>query len=419
MKTNAIRALDDSALLVALTTTLCQNRALTVYVLRLLQEVDTRRLFAAQGFPSLFAFCTQKLGLSEGAAYKRIHAARAARHYPQILEMLERGTLHLSAVALLKPRLTQDNAAALLQQAQGLSKEQLHRLLARWFPEAPTPARVQRLPMLRPTGVMDAGGPSTAPVEAASSMRTVPPQQAVGAPERAPASLLTSRPAFTSGSPPPPPAPPLPPPSVAAVYRLQVTLTEQTREALRELQELLGPRQAGHDLDAVIGRAIVTLRDKVLQSRHALRQLDLRPAAVVAPDTAQEPRPLQQEEATPPPLGAAAASRLEGSDVVPPRRPPAPARYIPAKVRRGVFLRDRGRCTFVASDGTRCSARGLEYHHRQAFARGGLHSLDNITLHCAAHNRLAADHDFGPAHMQRMIDARGQSTCGPRPPATG
>jgi len=65
-----------------------------------------------------------------------------------------------------------------------------------------------------------------------------------------------------------------------------------------------------------------------------------------------------------------------------------------------VFERDKGRCTYVNARGERCrETHYLELHHRQAFAQGGPHSLENLTLHCSAHNALAAERDFGREHM--------------------
>ncbi len=49
----------------------------------------------------MFDYCTERLLFSEGEAFYRIAAARAAREHPVILEMLAEGRLHLTAVALL------------------------------------------------------------------------------------------------------------------------------------------------------------------------------------------------------------------------------------------------------------------------------------------------------------------------------
>src|SRR6185436_16861463 len=71
--------------------------------------------------------------------------------------------------------------------------------------------------------------------------------------------------------------------------------------------------------------------------------------------------------------------------------------HIAAAVKREVWVRDRGCCTFVGASGRRCSARGaLEFHHRHPYAAGGEATVENIALRCAAHNRYEADVFYRP-----------------------
>ena len=60
----------------------------------------------------MFAYCTERLHLSEAEAYLRIAAARASREHPILLTMLADGRLHLTAIAKLAPHLTPDNREA-------------------------------------------------------------------------------------------------------------------------------------------------------------------------------------------------------------------------------------------------------------------------------------------------------------------
>jgi len=80
-------------------------------------EVDARRLYAREALPSMFAYCTDVLHLSEAEAYLRIEAARASRRFPAILEMLRDGRLHLSGIARLAPHLTAVNSDEVLNRA--------------------------------------------------------------------------------------------------------------------------------------------------------------------------------------------------------------------------------------------------------------------------------------------------------------
>ncbi len=90
-----------------------------------------------------------------------------------------------------------------------------------------------------------------------------------------------------------------------------------------------------------------------------------------------------------------------------PRRRPGssakkPSRHIPAEVRRTVWQRDGGRCTYRSAEGHRCGqADRIEFHHRVPWARCREHEVDNIALRCRAHNQYEAVLDFGAEKMNR------------------
>lgn len=52
-----------------------------------------------------------------------------------------------------------------------------------------------------------------------------------------------------------------------------------------------------------------------------------------------------------------------------------------------------------------CETRYLELHHLEPFGRGGQHATSNLVLRCAAHNRLAAEQDFGQNGVAARRDA--------------
>jgi hypothetical protein len=87
-----------------------------------LAEFDARRLYLGQGCSSLFTYCTQVLHLSEHAAYGRIEAARAARRFPVLLELLAGGALTVTAIGLLAPHLTVENHEHVLAAARHKTK---------------------------------------------------------------------------------------------------------------------------------------------------------------------------------------------------------------------------------------------------------------------------------------------------------
>jgi DNA-binding transcriptional MerR regulator len=77
-------------------------------------------------------------------------------------------------------------------------------------------------------------------------------------------------------------------------------------------------------------------------------------------------------------------------------------------VKRAVWARDSGRCTFVSETGRRCPARKcLEFDHVDEVARGGEASIAGIRLRCRAHNQYQAECTFGAGFMeQKREEAR-------------
>ena len=122
--------LSDPALLQGLHTHFGDETTAIAATLADLAEIDRRQLYREAGYSSLFAYCLGELPLSEDSAYKRIQAARAAQRFPAMAE----GRLHLTAVVLLAPHLTPDNAGELLAAAARKTRAQVEQLLAEYFP---------------------------------------------------------------------------------------------------------------------------------------------------------------------------------------------------------------------------------------------------------------------------------------------
>lgn len=81
------------------------------------------------------------------------------------------------------------------------------------------------------------------------------------------------------------------------------------------------------------------------------------------------------------------------------------SRHIPANVKRTVWQRDGGRCTYVDPITKRkCgSSHAIEYDHIYPAAMGGTATEDNLRLRCRAHNQLAAVHLYGVQKMAQFI----------------
>src|SRR5258706_5211968 len=152
MRAYSLSHLADPELQRDLTSAIAQDRTSTAWVLAHIAEFDARRLYVPAAYSSMHAYCVHELHLSEDAAAKRIQAARVARQFPAIFEALAKGRLHLSAVVLLAPYLTLENAEGLLAEASHRTKAEIEELLARRFPRSEAMGLVGALPAPSPPG---------------------------------------------------------------------------------------------------------------------------------------------------------------------------------------------------------------------------------------------------------------------------
>ena len=358
---NEVRRLADAALLCRLRDLVRRSAELTAAVLVHLGEVDARGLHVAEGYASLFAYCTGALGLSESATYKRIQAARVCRRLPSVLEAVECGRIHLSGLCLLAPYLDAGNAERVLADAVGRPKREIEHLAERLRPAPVAPyAPAAREPAPGQVGLdlVDAAAVSD------------PPSSPVATAAR----LAAGRPTTAS--------PTAPAPRVCTERHISLVATPKLEGLLDRARALLAHAEDGANSTAVVERALDLLVTTLEKKRFGI---GTRP---------RRTEPSSNTPRTPPPEA---------------ERPGAGARTaVPMAVRRVVYERDGGRCTFVGSSGHRCGeTRALELHHREPWARGGPDTPGNLTLHCRAHNALLARRDFGEDLIRARIRAGG------------
>jgi hypothetical protein len=140
-----LRGQQDEALLSDVRGLIGSQRELTARLVVYLAEIEHRRLHLLAGFSSMFEFCVKELHLSEGEAFRRLAAARLGRQFPVVHALIASGDVHLSALALLRPHLTERNHAELLQAVRGKSKREVESLLAARFPRRDEPARMRAI----------------------------------------------------------------------------------------------------------------------------------------------------------------------------------------------------------------------------------------------------------------------------------
>lgn len=328
-----LKKLSDRDLLTRIHELVGEERELTATLVAHLAVLDERQLYLSEGCSSLFTYCTQVLHFSEHAAYNRIEAARAARTYPVILEMLANGSVNMTTVRLLAPALTPANHREVLEAARHKTRRQIEELLAHLRPQHSLPTIIRKFPLVT-------GSPAPTGTTPGDVMIDIPPATAT---------------AHVPDVPPPPPvARPAAHPAVVPLapqrYRIYFTAGAEAHALLRRAQNLLRHQIPDGDVGKIMELALAIL----------VRDLEKRKFAATT-----QPRPSR---------GSHLASR-----------------HIPADVKREVWQRDGGACAFVAHNGRQCGERAfVEFHHVVPHSANGPATVENIELRCRAHNGYEA-----------------------------
>ena len=357
----SLARLSDDELLVRLSNVLQDSRRVESVLVAHMAEVDARRLYAPEGSPSMFQYSVDVLHLSKAEAYHRIAAARASRKHPVLLTMLEDGRLHLSGISVLAPHLTNANCDELLNRAIHKTKDAIKELVAEIAPKPDVPSVVRKLPSrqapasakasARSRRSSESGGGKTATQtpNKPRSDRAGPDcvEQNCQAPPTAPALEAPEKPAVVE-------------PLAPSRFKVQFTASAEFREKIDRLSALM----PGVDLAAIMEAAVTEKLERLEAKRYG---------------KTKKPRKSLDEADTSPGV-----------------------RGISAPVRRFVWERDSGQCTYETKDGRRCPAReGLEFDHDEPYGVGGDRSAKNIRLRCTTHNRYTAELYYGKDKMDR------------------
>ena len=325
------KSLSDASLLNLLQSSVAEERKLTTQVLELLREVERRRLFAGQGYGSLFGYAVKGLGYSEASAARRIQAMRLLKDLPELTEKIEHGALNLSTLSAVQCFINREEREQgksytvpqkreLLSQMENRSHREVEKILLQTSPASSVPK--ERIRVITPTE---------------TELRLI-----------------------ASGDP--------------------MTKLERLKGLLAHAHPHLG-----------FSQLVEILADRALEELDPARKPE--PAKKRAPHAAAftpapELQPTTSNHAVPAQLPALV------------RRP-----SIPTAVRRQVWVRDAGRCTYVAPEtGKRCdSQHALEIDHKVPVAKGGTSDLASLRLMCRMHNQWQAILHFGPEKMAQFV----------------
>ncbi|MFO0736889.1 MAG: HNH endonuclease [Labilithrix sp.] len=358
--------LSNEELLSTLSATWREEGVLVARVIVMLMEVEDRRLHLELACSSMFDFCTRRLGMSEGEAFRRITAARLSKRFPPVLEAVRKQRVHLSSLVLLRDLFTRENVDELLAAAAGKTKRAVQELVAKLAPRPDVPASIRRLPQSRviPTAAAAATTVMGAVTTAAGMPlpRLLPDVEPIVEPRvvSAPTSPLSASRAVAAQL----------VPLAEARHKVQFTASSALREKLERAQSLMRHRNVDGDLAVVVERALDLLITKLEKEKHA--------APVPAPAPVRSSSH-SSSRSTPPSVDRTHTAPSPRQENV---SRPATA-TVRAAVRREVVRRDGEQCTFVSPSGERCPARTLlELDHRHPRALGGASDASNLRVLC-------------------------------------
>ncbi len=160
------------------------------------------------------------------------------------------------------------------------------------------------------------------------------------------------------------------------VSEIRFAAENEFLEEIEELRALLAHARPGMSIAEALKYGIQLALDK-----HRPKKPIANPVDATSPDSnCASPTPLPAQEGTP-------------------RRAPT------AAIKRAVWARDGGRCTY-SHGGRRCTSRyALEFDHIRPWALGGETNAENLRLRCRAHNQLGAIRVFGREQIAEFVPA--------------
>ena len=417
--TSTVGALSDRELLRKTSNLVRHERHLQGAIIDHLAEIEARGLYLERGFSSLFDYAVRELGYSDAAAARRIGAMRLCADQPDAREGLREGSLTLSAAAELQWAFDRQRRRGSISGTAAIAPAGTP--AADFAPAVPLPPAEPEPPL-----VLDAAGRQKLVEDAAGKSARQVRQMLVDLdPELAPPADRVR-------------------PLGDGRYELKATIDAECQQGLEQLRGLLSHVDPRMTMGQLVGRIVQEALDRHDPSRPPRRaRSGSRPADAKAnapptptpeqahgssaPAAKHAARPADTVAApkTDPDAGHHAASTPESQPAVerraasttkdaaiPAGAPPTPAgavrpiptkstgaataaakscasgRAIPAGVRRHVWQRDGGGCSYVdPQTGRRCNSTHLiEIDH---IVPG------NLRL-CGAHHRHRHAHGRSP-----------------------
>ena len=407
--------LPDRVLLARTRQLVDRERHLHVDIIDHLREIEDRDLHLARGFSTLFDYAVNELGYSSGAVWRRTLAMRLCRRMGDVRERLQTGSLTLSTAAQLQsaferqerkrrrtwaPRPVRPSHGAAASTTESMAAQEgkaTGRL--RLETAASPPESASSVPAEMPVVVLDATGQREL-VKQATGKSSRQVEELIASVDP---SLATPREQLRARG--------------DGRWTFTVVVDQECRHALNQLKSLMSHVDPAMSYGQLVNRLVQDeLRRRDPRLRGSNRD-DARPSPATDGSPAKETGPAKssggesrpprdnrsaENGTTPEPADAASTAKCAAVDhgvaTSTPNQPgngdtgqqPAPtARAIPAAIKRAVWERDQGRCSYVdPATGRRCTSRHLlQIDHIRPWASGGGSEPHNLRLLCHAHHR--------------------------------
>ncbi len=394
---NHIRKLADQQLLNETKIALTTERDAIARQLILFGEIFRRRLYAREGYESLFTYLMKAHGFSRATAYQRAVIAKAGLRWQELLRLIGGRLISLEGAALVANALLRGGDESLLEKVSCLTNEQIEILIMgeKSLPKARD--------SIRTIGVIDlssgaetssyaagfefsAQGQATESPEKAGKSTEVEATPLPGSTDMVPSPLVSSREVDAK----------------SVVVKISFATNRSVANKLQRVKDLLARKVPDGRLSDVLDHLLDSFiehhdpaqgkatKRKASTPTRPNKMTDENSSEDTRPSTARRDPHFEKMKVDLIRTAESSGPELEKPIAVP------HSRYIPVAIKRDVSRRDGMRCTYIAADGRRCEAvRYLEFDHDQPFALGGRSDdLDNIFLKCAAHNRLRSQDTF-------------------------
>ncbi len=364
-----------------------REREAELLVLRGLREIELRRLHLEMGYPSLERFLVEELGYHSSTAYRKVDAMRLIADLPEVEQALHKGEMNVTALSQAQSFFKvqarkgkawkKEDKFELLQSIKGQSKLETEKLLRSIDPEMPSPDRMRvinetqteirfiaddlLLNKLRRVRELTSHTQTDSSYNALFHKMADLVLKAVDPEKKKPRKTDKSR--------------------IAEVVRNEVKVTGSQAAAAHESKTT----------ETLFRRSF---SERILENKLGQNHNDGERSVTcnqVEPPTAEN-SPTTHINTKFPLVGKSTTTKLK-------------SRYIKTADRHSVWKEAQGECTYVDPVSQRkCNSRWkLQVEHCIPFAKNGTNHAENLTLLCAAHNRLTAIQSFGKSKMNPYL----------------